>query len=413
MRKLSCLLGLFGLGWLLYCLFQPIVDWHFGWNKLPESVFNQHFEGAYDNTYAEPIAKSKAVLLEAHHKSQAPSLSIAVAIGGNTVWSYSSGFENIEELVPADTSTRYRIGSVSKAITSLGLARLLQTNTISLDSSIQYYTGMFSEKPKITVKQLASHQSGIRNYRARLSFPIWEYYRNEEFASVEESISDFENDDLLFEPGEDFAYSTYNYTALSYAMESVSGVDYLTIMNQEVFIPLKMQSTQADKKNSSISNRAVPYFSNEKLYKPALDVNLSNKWAGGGLLSTPSDLVRAGNALLDSAFISSKVIQIITTPQRLNNGDINNQNYALGWRHDYSDRYLDGAKKVEIIHHGGMAVGGLALLAIYPEYNMTVALTVNKSGQEGRFELFDYAVPIANLFITELKEINRSTILLH
>lgn len=404
MRKLSCVLGLVGLGWLLYALFQPVIAWNFGWSKIPEPTYNQHFEGRFDSTYAYAIFKSKEMIHEVHRKSKTPSLSIAVAIGGNIVWSYASGFENIEDQIPADTSTRYRIGSVSKALTSLGLAQLLQTKKINLDSSIQYYTGRFVDKPEITIRQLASHQSGIRNYGACMCFPIWEYYRNKEFQSVEESLQDFENDRLLSLPGEDFSYSSFNFTALSYAMEKAASSPFTDFMQDHIFKQLGMNQTQPDYKSEQSSNQAVPYYAEENTYKLSTEVNLSNKWAGGGFISTPSDLVRAGNALLDSTFISNEIIELITTPQRLNNDSTNEQNYALGWRHDFSDRYLNGQKKLEVIHHGGMAVGGLALLAVYPEHEISIALTMNKSGQEGRFELFDYAVPIVNLFITELKE---------
>ncbi|MEQ9006994.1 MAG: serine hydrolase domain-containing protein, partial [Ekhidna sp.] len=349
-----------------YCLFQPVVDWNFGWESIPKNTFEQRFEGIEDINYKEAITSSKSIIDSIQKVSNSPSISIAAIIHGKMVWSYAVGFQDIINNVPADTSTSYRIGSVSKALTSLGLGKLIQEQKIHPDSSIQFYTDHFNEKPRIAIRQLASHQSGIRNYSTCFCFPVWEYYRNKEFESVEESLVDFESDELLFSPDEAFSYSSFNYTALSYAMEKASNMDFLNLMEDGVFKPLEMIHTRPDKHDVPIPNKAVPYDVDGNLFKKTVDVNLSNKWAGGGFLSTPSDLVRAGNALLDSVYLNSETTELLTTPQRLVNDSINEQYYALGWRHNYSERYFNGERKVAVIHHGGMAVGGLALLAIYP-----------------------------------------------
>ncbi|SNT31197.1 serine beta-lactamase-like protein LACTB [Ekhidna lutea] len=404
MKRFSCLLSLLGLGWLLYCLFQPIVDWNFGWKDLPENRNNTMFKGVEDEKYLQPIHSSKLHLDSILTISNAPSISVAAMINGKMVWTYAIGFKDLDVMLPADTATRYRVGSVSKALTSLGLGKMIESNQIYLNSSIQYYTNFFQEKPKITIRQLASHQSGIRNYGTCFCFPVWEYYRNKEFESVEESLSDFESDGLLFNPGEGFSYSSFNYTALSHAMEKASNMDFLSLMEDGVFKPLGMIHTMPDKHDVPIPNKAVPYDVDGNLFKKTVDVNLSNKWAGGGFLSAPSDLVRAGNALLDSGYLNSETIELLTSPQRLKSDSINEQYYALGWRHNYSERYFNGERKVAVIHHGGMAVGGLALLAVYPEFDLVIAITINKTGQEGRFELFDYITPIVNAFIKRLEE---------
>ena len=208
----------------------------------------------------------------------------------------------------------------------------------------------------------------------------------------------FEKDALLFEPGESFSYSTYNFTALSLAMERATRRNFLSYMGEYVFSPLQMENTAADKRRNQ-TKKSMPYETTTEKFKDAYALNLSNKWAGGGFVSTPSDLVRAGNALLDTAFLSKATSEALVTPQRLNDGSINEQNYALGWRHDFSERYFNGNIKVEVIHHGGMAVGGLALLVVYPQYDLVFAITMNKTGIQGRFELFDTIIPMVEQFI--------------
>ncbi|WP_436516148.1 serine hydrolase domain-containing protein [Ekhidna sp. To15] len=402
MKKSLCILGLIGLGSVIYGLFQPVFDYSFGWETLPNEVFETNFEGIEHEKYLSEITRSKHITDSIHHSSKSPSISVAAMINGRIVWTYAVGFQSLTRMIPADTNTQYRIGSTSKALTSLGLGKLIQEGKVNPDSSIQFYTGRFDSKPNISIRQLASHQSGIRNYGVCFCFPIWEYYRNKQFESIEESVLEFESDELQFKSGTNFAYSSFNFTALSLAMENVSSEGFLRYMQGEVFQPLHMNKTSPDYKDLRSPTKAVPYEVQGRMYRESFAVNLSNKWAGGGFMSTPSDLVRAGSALFNNSFLNLQTIELITSPQRLSDGSINEQNYALGWRHGFSKRYFKGLQEVEVIHHGGMALGGQALLVVYPEYKLVIALTMNKGDEEGNFQLFDFVTPIGELFISKL-----------
>lgn len=403
MKRLCILTALICALGLSYFLFRNVIEYSFGWKEAPIDLVNYSFEGEEGADFADEIVEARIELRELYKVSKAPAASIAISIGGEIVWSEALGLRDIEAQISADTSTQFRIGSTSKALTSLGLGKLLEEGVIHLDSSIQFYTSHFSRQPRIKIRQLASHQSGIRNYGVCLCLPIWEYYRDTYFFSVEESLKDFEYDPLLFEPGDDFAYSSYNFTSLSHAMEKAARTDFLSLMERRVFKELGMRSTQANFKHLNAANQSVFYDIRDNEYKVAPEVNLSNKWAGGGFLSTPSDLVRAGNALLSEDFLSAGTVQKLIEPQQLNDGTVNEQNYALGWRHSRSKRFLEGKKEIETINHGGMAVGSQSLLIVFPEYDMVVSLLMNKGGQEGRFELFSYLTPIVNIFLKKLE----------
>src|SRR5690606_12487415 len=126
----------------------------------------------------------------------------------------------------------FRIGSVSKAVTSVGLGKLLEQEKIRLNDTVGKYVPYF-EHPEITIRQLASHTSGIRNYGLCFCFPIWEYYHLKNHNSIEKSVAVFNGDPLRFKPGTSFGYSTYNYTLLSAAMEEASGSKFLRFMTDE------------------------------------------------------------------------------------------------------------------------------------------------------------------------------------
>ena len=85
----------------------------------------------------------------------------------------------------------------------------------------------------------------------------------------------------------------------------------------------------------------------------------------------------------------------------LKNGKVNKQNYGLGWRNDISTNVFKDNREVRIIHHGGTAMGSNAMLILLPEYNVTVAVAMNKNGKST--DLFDVAYKIGELFIEKQK----------
>ncbi len=352
-------------------------------------------KGQAKNNFAGAKSNSAKLLEVALDSLKTPSISVAVGINNQLVWAKAIGYKDLEKQELADVNTRFRIGSSSKSITSVGLGKLIENKQIDLDSSIRYYVPFFdAAKPRITVRQLASHSSGIRNYKDK------EFNSDAEYRSIEESMKVFMYDTLLFKPGEKFAYATYNYTVLSAAMEQITKTGFLEYMQKTVFAPLGMNSTTADYKFRKISGKAEFYNYDAKAgkYKRAPEVNISNKWAGGGFLSTPSDMVILGNALLSGKILKASTTAVLWTPQRLSNGKINGINYAIGWKVD-TVKLFNGTKSVRQIHHGGSASGGTAMFVLFPDYNMSVAILANRDFASA--DLFKYVNKIAEEFISE------------
>jgi CubicO group peptidase (beta-lactamase class C family) len=101
-------------------------------------------------------------------------------------------------------------------------------------------------------------------------------------------------------------------------------------------------------------------------------VDNSYKWAGGGFLSTPEELVRFGQAHLQPGFLKATSLELLFRPQMLRNGE--STNYGIGWS---SGTQEDGDRTVS---HSGGSVGGTTLLLLVPQHDLVVAGVVNLSG---------------------------------
>lgn len=350
-------------------------------------------------------------LLATAEKLDAPGISAAISLNNEVIWAQALGYADIDEEKLASVGTQFRVGSVSKAITSVGLGKMVEDGLVELDQTVQSYVSYFDQdKADITLRQLASHTSGIRHYQPCFCFPAYESLSNRQFDSMKESVGIFGKDALQFEPGNGFRYSTYGYTLLSAAMEEASGEPFLDYMQSKVFMPLDMTHTSGDWATKDVPERASFYIVRNGKYREAYSVNSSYKWAGGGMLSTPTDLVKMAKALMNDDFLQPTTKAELWEPILLANGEMNPQHYALGWRiGEVAELVPEG--NVSIVHHGGTITGSITLLILFPEYNMSIAMMVNRSGSSGElfkpiFELAKVVLPAQAAMQTEMERKN-------
>jgi len=209
------------------------------------------------------------------------------------------------------------------------------------------------------------------------------------YDDVVDELAIFADDPLIHEPGTAYAYSTYGWNLISAVVQSAAGEPFLDYMRRVVFDPIGMFETVAEHVDSLIYHRSRAYLRTpDGRIVNAPYVDNSNKWSGGGFLSTASDLVRYGCAYLGGDFLTPETIEVLWTSQHTRDGE--RTGYGIGWRESYED----GRR---VIHHTGGAVGGTTVLVIYPEEGVVVAILTNIQGasQTGN------AREIASFFLAE------------
>jgi CubicO group peptidase (beta-lactamase class C family) len=294
-----------------------------------------------------------------------PGLSIAVAEDGKIIWSEGIGYADLDAKKPVTPQTLFRIGSVSKSVTAAGLMLLVEKGKVDLDADIHRYVPDFADKGHpITTRQLAGHLAGVRHYKGE------EFYLNHHYSNVRDSLRIFENDPLLSVPGEKYSYSSYGYNLISMVVESAAGRDFNSYMQGSVWTPLAMTNTMPDDATRAIPRRTRFYKAKDGGgFELELDVDNSYKWASGGFLSTPEDLVRFGSALLQPGFLTSASLDALFTSQKTTHGK--ETGYGIGW-----EVQKDKAGHRLLFHTGG-SVGGTSMLLIQPDSRMVLAITAN------------------------------------
>src|SRR4030095_2216363 len=118
--------------------------------------------------------------------------------------------------------------------------QLVEKGKLDLDAPIQKYVPSFpTKKFPITTRQLLSHLSGIRNYRAG------EGERTNPYSTLTEALGIFKDDQLESEPGTRFNYTTFGYTLLGVTIEGASGMTFEDYLRENIFSPAAMRDTYA------------------------------------------------------------------------------------------------------------------------------------------------------------------------
>jgi len=302
-----------------------------------------------------------------------PGISIAVVVNHKLVWAGGYGFSDLENFVPAKSTTAYRLASISKPLTAVAVLQLAEQKKIDLDAPIQTYCPSFPTKRwPVTARQLLAHLGGVRHYRND------EIMLTKQFNSIGDGLTIFTADSLDHEPGTKYLYSTYGYNLLGCVIEGASGMTYVEYMKKSVFTPAAMDRIQVDEISAIIPNRAQGYRMgpNGELLNSAL-ANTSYKIPGGGYISTVNDLAKFAVALQTGVLLKPETVQMMFTPQKTRDGkpasDTPAAAYALGWR-------ISEYKQEREVAHSGSQQRVRTYLYMRPDRKFALVLMCNLEG---------------------------------
>lgn len=324
----------------------------------------------------EAAVDSARLLIDSLMAAEAiPGLSVAVGHRSDVVWSEGFGYSDLTHDVRVTPRTKFRVGSVSKPITAAALGVLLERGALDLDAPVQEYVPSFpSKRFPVTTRQLAGHLGGIRHYAGMENFSAVNY------PDVLSGLVIFEDDPLINEPGTEFSYSSYAWNLISAVVEGASGEAFLAFMNREVFDMLGMGETTADRNRPIIPHRTRFYVrDDEGQVVNAPYVDNSYKWAGGGFISTPEDLLTFANGHFEPGYLQAETLELLFTSQTTRDGT--ETGYGVGWR---SSTNAHGER---IVSHGGGSVGGRTMLTMNRDTGVIVAIVANLSSAPMSAEL--------------------------
>ena len=275
--------------------------------------------------------------------------SILIAQDGNIITKKYFGFANLQNNIKNNDSTEFALASVSKVFTSTAILQLKDKGKFKLDDLFIKYFPDFPY-PKITVRNLLSHTSGLPDYEL-YEKQIAEH--PDKIFTIKDVIPSLKmwKQPLNPETGTKWKYSNTNFCLLALLVEKVSGKSFQKYVQQNIFSPSKMYHTffLSEEVNTKNGNIAVNY-DHPNLYSSVYRnvdsikqyhwrlYNASGFVGQGNIITTASDLLKFDEALYSGKLLKPATLNEAFTPQKLHTGKIVNADigigkatYGLGW----------------------------------------------------------------------------------
>ena len=270
-----------------------------------------------------------------------PGLSLLVIHDGKTVLAEGFGLANVELQVAVKPETVFQSGSMGKQFTATAVMMLVEEGKVGLDDPLTRY---FPEAPaawkEVTVRELLSHTGGFGDYPKDFDL--------QKDVKEEDELKTFEQIPLAFTPGTKWEYSNLGYMTLGVLIHRVTGEFYGDFLQRRIFKPLDMQTTRIISEADIVPNRAAGYrlvkgeLKNQEWVAPTI-----NTTADGSLYFSILDLAKWDAALYTEKLLKRSSLELMWTPVKLKNGQVNKGNYGFGWvivqRHGHRCITHDGA----------------------------------------------------------------------
>ncbi len=326
-------------------------------------------ERVFDRKYLKVIRDARQEAYLYLVRNFIPGSSIALSIDGKLVWSEGMGQASTDLEVPADRFIKYRMGQITQVLTSLAYYRMVERNLLDPGENVWHYDSLFpAKKYPLHLQHLVDQTSGIRQPTDQ------EFHWRGLNGSLRQGIETFSSDTLLFPPGM-YQYPTlYSYNLLGGVMEQVTGEPFQKVISRWVTDTLGLVNTLPDNPLVTIKGRSAFYDRNlvaQTIHAVTLD--LRYRMPSDGYLSTAEDLVRLGNALLDSPALFDSVRRQMFTAPMINKEFRANLGNGLLFLTDRQGKPFYAAR--------GNIIGSGALLLIFPEEKMVLGWMTNLSDE--------------------------------
>lgn len=292
-------------------------------------------------------------LLAAKFKPNGIGCAMLVSKKGQVIYKKAFGMADLELNVPMTTAHVFRIASLTKQFTAVAILQLAEKGLLDLNDDIKKYIPDYPTNGQtVTVANLLSHTSGIKNYTEIQNPDVDLGKKDNKPADI---IAIFKNQPFDFPPGTGYHYSNSGYILLGFIIEKISGNSYAEYLTENVFKPLGMDHAFFDYPSTIVKNRVKGYSGmSDTAINNADYLNASAAYSAGALMMTVDDLFKWQKGLTENKILKPETFKQAVTPFTLSNGEKTNYGFGFGlqplaggptWQHSGS---INGFSSFEI-----------------------------------------------------------------
>jgi D-alanyl-D-alanine carboxypeptidase len=249
------------------------------------------------------------------------------------VTALQSGLANIAGGRPMRERERYRIGSQTKTYVATAVLKLVAQHRIRLDAPVsRYLPRLLAEEPRITVRQLLNHTSGLYEFNddPRVLAPylkghlghVWTPRRLVHIALSHK---------LVARPGTAYHYANTNYVLAGLMVQAVTGHRLGNVLRHQVFAEARLRATTFTAARTLPAPAAHGYFVFPGEHQPTDITSLyPYPWASGAAVSTAPDVARFYRQLLSGRLLPPRLMAAMRTTVDASSEEGRGTRYGLG-----------------------------------------------------------------------------------
>ena len=311
-------------------------------------------------------AELRASLAKAQADNRLPSVAGAVVRGGEILWSDAVGLADADSGEAATPDHQYRIGSITKTFTAVGVMQLRDEGKLDLEDRLDDHLDV-PARGDLTLRRMLSHGSGLQR---EIPGNVWETLQFPK--STKELLATLAEAELVLAPGERWHYSNLAFILLGEVIGNVGGTPYEDYVEQRILRPLGLTRTSfAPEAPTAVAYSVEPY-TDVVQREPMLVERTGGIAAAGQLWSTVGDLCRwaAFLASPDPEVLSPDSLELMTSVQSM----ADPYRWSLAW--GVGLMLVRNGERIYCGHDGGMP-GYLANVLVDRDSGLGGAVLVN------------------------------------
>ncbi|MFD9004263.1 serine hydrolase domain-containing protein [Streptomyces sp. NPDC059582] len=333
----------------------------------------------------------------ADHQATQSAIDAAVAAGvpgvtaqvrdAGGIWKSAAGVGNLETGAPRGKNDRFRIGNITNTFVATVLLQMAAEKKLSLDDSVERHlpglvTGHGNDGRAITVRQLLNHTSGLFDYLADpeygQTYLAGDGYLQHRYdtQTPQQRVAVALSHAPLFAPGARHWFSNTNDILAALIVEKVGGRPYEDEVRARIIEPLGLKATSNPGTSAGLPRPSSRGYSKLFYVQPeriddVTEVNASQVWGNGDIISSAGDLDRFYGALMRGKLLPARQLKEMKTT--VDNPDFPGSSYGLG-----IERLTLGCGTTVWYHDGG-TVGWLTLAAFTEDGRHQLAFNYNSN----------------------------------
>jgi CubicO group peptidase (beta-lactamase class C family) len=273
-----------------------------------------------------------------------PGFALLIEKKGELIYRNFAGLANDSTGEKIDAATNFRLASLTKQFTAMGILLLEKDHLLSFEDSIGRYLPELPARigNHVRIRHLLTHSSGIPDYESLIPPGQTDQVLDADVLHLLEK-----QDSTYFPPGTQFRYSNSGFCLLALIIERVAHQSFASFISAHIFIPLHMYGSTIYEAGHPIQHRAMGYAKDSSGHIYFSDQSVTSATKGdGGVYTSLDDYTKWIRALQENKLVKlPAILKQLRFPIDPDKKDGRKNFYAAGW-------FYIGSAPVVLFHSG-------------------------------------------------------------